>query len=140
MPPSTRPLRTSHRPAAPCALVGPVIQCQKRWFSAYLTRATRFSQRPVGRCDRRVQRKCTIERRSRASQTAAVVRLTAAAMQSGGPPESDSRHTVTCSGLSDLSAQGPCQKLPRCAPPLKFSRTQKLQRCVGPRRLAIASL
>jgi hypothetical protein len=34
-----------------------------------------------------------------------------------GSPESESRHTVTHPGLSDLSAQGRCQKLPRSAPP-----------------------
>ena len=74
-------------------------------FSVCLTWAIRLLGTGVGRCDRGVQRKCTFERRSRAGQVAFVIVLTARRDDSSGPRESDSRHTATCGGLSDLCAR-----------------------------------
>ena len=41
-------------------------------------------------------------------------------MDSSGPRESDSRHTATCLGLSDLSTELLFRESLRCAPPVQI--------------------
>ena len=78
---------------------GPAIVSRNRWFfgACHLVHTfvgnMRRSTSPTHRC------------KSRASQIVTVIVSTAHAMDSSGPRESDSRHTATRGGLSDLSAK-----------------------------------
>ena len=101
----------AHPDAFPPRLLRALVS-RRRW---HRRAQARFASRH--RWGRPVQRKKTQPSTSNIGEAdRRCIRFDYAQRGPHGPPESESRHPVTNPGLSDLSAQGPHQRLLRCTP------------------------